>query len=181
MHESEKLKGSRSVRSDSSNLMDYSSPGSPVHGIFQARVLEWGAIAYFILLPFKHFYWHTVALQYCVSFYCTAKWTGLSHTYIPSFWISFGFISFGVLSRIPWAIQYVLISYLFYTWYQSCILVNPNLSIHPAPHPLYPLLYMYLFSTPVSLFLLCRYDHLYHFSRFHIYALVYNICFSLSD
>ena len=93
MHESEKLKGSRSVMSDSSNLMDYSSPGSPVHGIFQARVLEWGAIAYFILLPFKHFYWHTVALQYCVSFYCTAKWTGLSHTYIPSFWISFSFRS----------------------------------------------------------------------------------------
>ena len=28
-----------------SNLMDYSLPGSSVHGIFQARVLEWGAIA----------------------------------------------------------------------------------------------------------------------------------------
>ena len=26
--------------------MDYSPPGSSVHGIFQARVLEWGAIAY---------------------------------------------------------------------------------------------------------------------------------------
>ena len=25
--------------------MDYSPPGSPAHGIFQARVLEWGAIA----------------------------------------------------------------------------------------------------------------------------------------
>ena len=24
-------------------------------------------------------------------------------------------------------------------------------------------------------------DHLYHFSRFHIYALIYDICFSLSD
>ena len=29
-----------------SNLMDYSLPGSSVHGIFQARVLEWGAIAF---------------------------------------------------------------------------------------------------------------------------------------
>ena len=29
-----------------SNLMDCSHPGSPVHGIFQARVLEWGAIAF---------------------------------------------------------------------------------------------------------------------------------------
>ena len=28
-----------------SDSMDYSLPGSSVHGIFQARVLEWGAIA----------------------------------------------------------------------------------------------------------------------------------------
>ena len=29
-----------------SELMDCSLPGSAAHGIFQARVLEWGAIAY---------------------------------------------------------------------------------------------------------------------------------------
>ena len=29
-----------------SDPMDYSLPGSPVHGIFQARVLEWGAVAF---------------------------------------------------------------------------------------------------------------------------------------
>ena len=29
-----------------SNLMDCSPPGSSVHGIFQARVLEWGAITF---------------------------------------------------------------------------------------------------------------------------------------
>ena len=29
-----------------SHPMDYSPPGSSVHGIFQARVLEWGAIAF---------------------------------------------------------------------------------------------------------------------------------------
>ena len=29
-----------------SDLIDYSPPGSSVHGIFQARVLEWGAIAF---------------------------------------------------------------------------------------------------------------------------------------
>ena len=28
------------------DLMDCSLPGSPVPGIFQARVLEWGAIAF---------------------------------------------------------------------------------------------------------------------------------------
>ena len=29
-----------------SDPMDYSLPGSSVHGIFQARELEWGAIAF---------------------------------------------------------------------------------------------------------------------------------------
>ena len=29
-----------------SDLMDWSLPGSSIHGIFQARVLEWGAIAF---------------------------------------------------------------------------------------------------------------------------------------
>ena len=29
-----------------SNPTDYSLPGSSIHGIFQARVLEWGAIAF---------------------------------------------------------------------------------------------------------------------------------------
>ena len=40
------------VKSDSeialSDPMDCSLPGSSVHGIFQARVLEWGAIAFSI-------------------------------------------------------------------------------------------------------------------------------------
>ena len=31
--------------------MDCSPPGSSIHGIFQARVLEWGAIAFFGLVP----------------------------------------------------------------------------------------------------------------------------------
>ena len=33
-----------------SDPMDFSLPGSSVHGIFQARVLEWVAIAFSILL-----------------------------------------------------------------------------------------------------------------------------------
>ena len=32
-----------------SNPMDCSLPGSSVHGIFQARVLEWGAIAFSVV------------------------------------------------------------------------------------------------------------------------------------
>ena len=33
------------------NPMDGSLPGSSVHGIFQARILEWGAIAFSMPLP----------------------------------------------------------------------------------------------------------------------------------
>jgi len=32
-----------------SDPMDCSPPGSSIHGIFQARVLEWGAIAFSIV------------------------------------------------------------------------------------------------------------------------------------
>ena len=34
-----------------SDPMDCSLPGSSAHGIFQARVLEWGAIAFSVLTP----------------------------------------------------------------------------------------------------------------------------------
>ena len=45
MHESEKSKWSHSVVSDSSWPHGL-QPGFSVHGIFQARVLEWGAIVF---------------------------------------------------------------------------------------------------------------------------------------
>ena len=41
MQKSEKWKWSLSVVSDSSRPMDCSPPGSSIHGIFQARVLDW--------------------------------------------------------------------------------------------------------------------------------------------
>ena len=45
VHESESESESEVV-SDLCDSMDYSLPGSSVHGISQARVLEWGAIAF---------------------------------------------------------------------------------------------------------------------------------------
>ena len=53
--------------------------------------------------------------------------------------------------------------------------------MHPTTTAFPPLVSIYLFSTSVTLFLPCRPVHLYHFSRFHIHALIYDICFSLSD
>ena len=46
MQESEQWKWSHSVVSDLSYPMDCSLPSSSVHGIFQARVVEWGTIAF---------------------------------------------------------------------------------------------------------------------------------------
>ena len=63
------------------------------------------------------------------------------------------------------------------------ISVYMSISIAPPPHPrhLPTLVYIRFFSTSVSQFLSWKPVHLYHFSRFHIYALIYDICFSLSD
>ena len=35
-----------------SDPMDCSPPGSSIHGIFQARVLEWGAISFSVILTY---------------------------------------------------------------------------------------------------------------------------------
>ena len=89
---------------------------------------------------------------------------------------------------------FVLFCLFFYTAgsYQSSILYksvytcqsqSPN-SAHHHPHPTAvfpPLVSICLFSTSVSQLLPCKPAHLYHFSRFHIHALIYDICFSLSD
>ena len=48
VHESEKWKWSRLSCLTLSDSMDCSLPGSSIHGIFQARVLEWVAIAFSI-------------------------------------------------------------------------------------------------------------------------------------
>ena len=59
MHESEEWKWISQSCPTPSDPMDCSPPGSSVHGIFQARVLEWGAIAFskykYYSLPFPEF------------------------------------------------------------------------------------------------------------------------------
>ena len=61
-----------------SNPMDCSPPGSSIHGIFQARVLEWGAIAFSVSFP-----WSPLNCILCKS---SCLWlilmTWLVHTWI---------------------------------------------------------------------------------------------------
>ena len=47
-----------------SDPMDYRLPGSSVHGIFQARVLEWGAIAFSKL---RHYFFAMWTLCFSVT------------------------------------------------------------------------------------------------------------------
>ena len=88
MHESEKWKWSHSVVSDCSDPMDCSPPGFSIHGIFQAKVLEWGAIAFSkkaykdTQIVQRHFFWrvvlrglscwfYTLCVFVCIKFFIT--------------------------------------------------------------------------------------------------------------
>ena len=49
-----------------SDPMDCSLLGSSIHGIFQARVLEWGAIAFSVLLEYRlHLLQLLIYLKFC--------------------------------------------------------------------------------------------------------------------
>ena len=124
---------------------------------------------FFKLYFLINFSWSRVALQCCVSFCLTAKGTS------P---LCFGFPSHlghrRALSRVP-LLPGGLSSVI------NCINSSVYVSIPASqfiPPPLFPPGVHSLFSSSVYLF--CKY-HLYHFSRFHTYALIYDICFSLSD
>ena len=92
--------------------------------------------------------------------------------------------------RIPgtgawWAALYgVAHSLIRLKWLSSSSSSSVNMSIPASqfiPPILFPLWYLCLFSTSVPLFLFCQYIHLYHFSRFDTYTMLYDINFSLSD
>ena len=61
VHESETWKWSLSVVSDSSQPHGLQPRGSSVPGILQARVLEWGAVAFCICVCITYICFHTAA------------------------------------------------------------------------------------------------------------------------
>ena len=72
-----------------SHPMDCSPPGSSVHGIFQVRVLEWGAIAFSSIPPLllgKHW---SVSCPCSVAFYeMLYKWNHIVGNFIYKFFHS---------------------------------------------------------------------------------------------
>ena len=99
------------------------------------------------------------------------------------------FLSLWVNKNFFWILFYLflysrfllVINFIHISVYMSIPIAQ--LSPPPPPHPCSfpPLVSIRLFSTSVSQFLPCKSVHLYHFSRFHIYVFIYDICFSLSD
>ena len=100
------------------------------------------------------FYWSIIDLWFCISFCYTRKWIRYMYTHIPS------------LSDLPPTPT------ILTKWF-PCAFVAPSLTpttVYTCP-----------FSMSVSLFLPCKWNHLYHFSRFHIHWLIYNSHLSLSE
>ena len=126
-----------------SDPMDCSLPGSSIHGIFQARVLEWGASAFSVgssrnlyFFPiFILFYFLT--LQYCIGFaiYQHESATGIhmfpilnpppSSLPVPSLWV--------VPGHQPQASSFMHWTWTgdsFHIWYFTCF--NAILPNHPT-------------------------------------------------
>ena len=85
-----------------------------------------------------------------------------------TYWVSL--IPHNILVKSDW-------SSLLSSWGSVYISIPIFQFLPYLPSPWCP----YLFSVSVSLFLFCKQDQLHHFSRFHIFALIHIICFSLSD
>ena len=110
----------------------------------------------------------------------------------PQTYISVLFLSLHavVLFFFSWIFHFILFIFLetgfllviYFIHITVCMSISITQFIPPPPPCHFPrLVSICLFSTSVSLFLSCRSFHLYHFSRFHIYVLINDIWFSLSD
>ena len=64
--------------------MDCSPPGSSIHGIFQARVLEWGAIAFSIHLLIDCFHALAIVNNAAMTLVCMYFFITVFFPYMPS-------------------------------------------------------------------------------------------------
>ena len=101
-----------------------------------------------------------------------------------------------ILNQVVWffVVKYFFLNFILFLYSRLLLVINfIHISVYmsipitqfitppPPPRHFPPLVSIRFFSTSVSQFLPCKPVHLYHFSRFHIYVLTYDICFSLSD
>ena len=98
-----------SVLSFSLRLHGYSLPGSPVHGILQARILEWVAMSPQGIFPTQG---SNTGLPYCGQI--LSSWATRENLF--SFWSNIYF--YGLLFHTP--PQKKKISFLNVLWFESC-------------------------------------------------------------
>ena len=141
-----------------------SLPGSSVHGILQARILEWVALSYsrgvFLtqgsspgLLHCRQILYHLSHQGSPCSFLLYSK---MSQPYLYVYPVPFGFPFCSghqtALSRVPCTIQYFSLVIYFIHSINSVYVAN---SVSSSSCSLPPLVSIRLFSTSVSLFQLC--------------------------
>ena len=106
----------------------------------------------------------SAVLECCVSFYCTAKRISPVYTVYP---LPVGPASRSghhrAPSRVPvWYSMSASVTHFIRSISSTYVSVSISQFLTPPLH---------LFSTSVSLFPLCKWVHLHHFSRCHMYAL----------
>ena len=143
-------------------------PGKWVLGVTRRHKTEWLTL-YNVVMVFT-IHQHEFATGIHVSPLC---WTHLPpHPILPGFtehWL-----------WAPWIIYIKLPLAICFTYGDVYVSMLSSQIIPPSPFPTES---KSLFFVSVCPLLTCKghQDHQYHLSRFHIYALIYDICLSLSD
>ena len=104
-----------------------------------------------------------------------------SNTNVIKFWYILFFLKIWILFYLFFVQQVFLVIHFIHIIVYMSIAISQFITPPPPSGHFAPLVSICLFSTSVSQFLPCKQVHLYHFSRFHISALIYDICLSLSD
>ena len=167
-------------------VSDFVTPwtGSSVHGIIQARIPEWVASSFSRGSSSSGIEPGSPALQADSSLSePPGKPESVITTHKSPSILSLPSCSHPTLighHRVPgWApcvTPQPPTSHLFYT--RQCIYVSVTFSVPPTVS--FSCCGTILFSTSACLLLPCKQVHQCCFSRFHIYVLIYNICFSLT-
>ena len=145
----------------------------------------WAFSFLFSLKKKKTINWRTSALQCCVDFCHTSTWISHRYTFVPSLLnlppTSNPIPPLSVVTKYQaefpasYSNSPLALRSTYGSVHASTLLCQ---SLPPSPSPAAS---ASLVSTSASLLLPWKQAHQYHFSRSHVYVLLYDICLSVSD